>query len=196
MGCENMVELGDVVRIIMSQDNQEYLVVRKKESGKYTLAPISIAGFELEETKMNHFMKSQLTDGTNIFINYLDFSNIHIDKLVLTEHSMKNKRFYWDVSEAYRIHMRDIQRAKAQHKAEVQRKKEQQIRKIRSDPQKVAKLTAAYEIAEMNNDKKQMERIKTLLGNAPMKRGKYSKASRLSGSGYFRSVSGGKCSHK
>lgn len=196
MGCENMVALGDVVRIIMSQDNQEYLVVRKKESGKYTLAPIIFTGSGIEEGNLSQFMKSQLTDGSEIYINYLDFSNVHVDAMVITEHIMKNKRFYWDVSEAHRIHMRDIQRAKAQHKAEVQRKKEQQIQKIRSDPKKVAKLTAAYEIAEMNNDRKQMERIENILGNAPMKRGKYSKASRISGSGFFRSVSGGKCSHK
>ena len=206
-----MAELGDVVRIIeplniisdsandeitAQQENQVYLVVRKKESGNCTLVPININGIGLKEKRKRKLMNTQFSDGTEIYINYLDFSHVHTDKLLPTEFSMKNKKFYWEVSEAHRIHMRDIQRANAQHKAEVQKKKEQHIQKIRSDPQKVAKLTSAYEIAAMNNDRKNMARIEKLLGRVPMKRGKYSKASRLSGSGFMHSVSGGKFSSK
>lgn len=206
-----MAELGNVVRTIepknnisdsangeasAQQDSQEYLVVRKKGSGNCTLVPIYINGIGLKEKRKRKLMKTQFSDGTEIYIDYLDFSHAHTDKLLPTEHSMKNKKFYWEVSEAHRVHMRDIQRANAQHKAEVQKKKEQHIQKIRSDPQKLTKLTAAYEIAAMNNDRKNMVKIEKLLGCVPMKKGKYSKASRLSGSGFMHSVSGGRFSSK
>ena len=206
-----MVSLGDVVRIIVlqdnvsdngkepasgNQDNQLYLVVRIKETGNCTLVPININGVGLSEKRKQKLMRSQFIDGTEIYVNYLDFVHIHMDRLISTDHKTQNKRFYWEVSEAHRIHMRDIQRANKQHKADVQKKIEQHIQKIRSDPKALAKLTAEYEMAAMNNDRKKMAKIEKILGNAPMKRGKYSKASRISSTGYMHSVSGGKFSSK
>lgn len=206
-----MVSLGDIVRIITPQniipnndndeasaspDTQEYLVVRKKESGNCALVPINIDGKELNKKKKLKLMKAQFSDGTDICVNYLNFIYVHIDKLVPTEHRMRNKHFYWDVSEAHRIHMRDIQRANIQYKLDVQKKKEQELQKIRSDPNKIAKLTAEYEIASLNNDRRKMNKIENLLGFAPMRQGTYSKAASFSSSGFLHPVSGGKFSSK